>query len=48
MAGNPRVYIQTIGPSGECYVDPMNIQEGEHEIVANRVREVLLAASQGA
>ena len=48
MAGNPRVYIQTIGPGGECYVDPMNIQEGEHEIVANRVREVLLAASQGA
>lgn len=48
LAGDPRVYIQTIGPNGECYVDPMNIQDGEHETVARRVREVLLEASQGA
>jgi len=47
LAGNPRVYIQTIGPNGECYVDPMNIEEGEHEIVSRRVREVLVDASSG-
>jgi hypothetical protein len=47
MAGKPRIYIQTIGPSGECYIDPMNIQKGEHDVVAPRVREVLLEASEG-
>jgi L-seryl-tRNA(Ser) seleniumtransferase len=47
ISGDPRVYIQTIGPNGECYVDPMNIQEGEHEIVTRRVREVLIEASRG-
>jgi L-seryl-tRNA(Ser) seleniumtransferase len=47
MAGKPRIYIQTIGPSGECYIDPMNIQKGEHDVVAQRVREVLLEASEG-
>ena len=47
LAGDPRVYIQTIGPNGEFYVDPMNIQDGQHETVARRVREVLLEASQG-
>ena len=47
MAGEPRVYVQVIGPQGEFYVDPLNIQDGELDIVARRVREVLLEASCG-
>jgi len=45
LAGVPRVYVQIIGPSGELYVDPMNLEEGQHEIVAEKLRETLLEAS---
>ena len=45
LAGSPRVYIQIIGSSGELYVDPMNLEEGQHEVVAERLREVLLEAA---
>ena len=47
LAGSPRVYIQIIGSSGELYVDPMNLEEGQHEVVAERLREVLLEAAAG-
>ncbi|MDA1349311.1 MAG: hypothetical protein O3A47_10695, partial [Chloroflexi bacterium] len=47
LGGEPRVYVQVIGKNGEFYVDPLNIQEGEIEIVARRVREVLVHASSG-
>lgn len=47
LEGEPRVYVQTIGIKDELYVDPMNIQQGELETVARRVREVLLQASAG-
>ena len=47
LAGSPRVYIQVIGSSGELYVDPMNLEEGQHEVVAERLREVLLEAAGG-
>jgi D-glucosaminate-6-phosphate ammonia-lyase len=47
LGGEPRVYIQVIGKNGEFYIDPLNIQEGEIDIVARRVREVLVEASSG-
>ena len=33
--------------NGELYIDPMNLVEGQHEIVAERLREVLLDAASG-
>ncbi len=48
MAGSPRVYVSpTFGPDPGLQVDALNIQEGELGIVAERVRETLLAASTG-
>ena len=47
LAGSPRVYVQIIGPSNEFYVDPMNLEEGQSEIVAERLRETLLEAATG-
>jgi len=47
LAGNPRVYVQILGLSGELYVDPMNLEEGQHKIVAERLNETLLEASMG-
>ena len=47
LAGSPRVYIQIIGSSGELYVDPMNLDDDQHEVVAERPHEVLLEAAAG-
>ena len=47
LGGSPRVYVQIIGSSGEFYVDPMNLDEGQDEIVAERLHEVLLEAAGG-
>ncbi len=49
LAGSPRIYLRHTYPCGrEIAVDPLNIQCGEHEQVARRVREELLrAASDG-
>ena len=48
MAGSPRVYVLS-GFVGErtIWVDPLNIQPGELEIVAARLHEELLRASGG-
>lgn len=47
-AGNPRVYVRHVDPGGrEVSVDPLNIQEGEHEHVARRLRDELTLAAQG-
>ena len=47
-AGNPRVYVRHVDPGGrEVSVDPLNIQEGEHEHVARRLREELTLAAAG-
>jgi L-seryl-tRNA(Ser) seleniumtransferase len=45
MAGSPRVYVMNISRSGELIVDPLNIQDGEIDIVAERVREELINAA---
>lgn len=47
MAGRPRVYLTNLGKRGEIWVDPLNIQEGELEIVAERLREELVKAASG-
>ncbi len=48
LAGNPRVYTRHVDPGGrEIGVDPLNIQEGEHEHVARRLREELTLAAAG-
>ena len=47
LYGDPRIYVSMLGPNGELYVDPMNLVEGQHEIVAERLREVLLDAASG-
>ena len=47
-AGDPRVYVRHVDPGGrEVSVDPLNIQEGEHEHVARRLRDELTLAAQG-
>ena len=47
-AGNPRVYVRHVDPGGrEIAVDPLNIQEGEHEHVARRLRDELTLAALG-
>ena len=47
-AGDPRVYVRHIDPGGrEVSVDPLNIQEGEHEDVARRLRDELTLAAKG-
>ena len=47
-AGNPRVYVRHVDPGGrEIAVDPLNIQEGEHEHVARRLRDELTLAAKG-
>ncbi len=46
MAGRPRIYISSLGRSGELHVDPLNIQDDEElESVARRVREELITAA---
>jgi len=47
MAGTPRIYIANYGPDGQLVVDPLNIQEGELAIVAERVRDELVKAASG-
>ncbi len=48
LAGNPRVYTRHVDPGGrEIAVDPLNIQEGEHEHVARRLKEELTHAAAG-
>lgn len=46
MAGSPRIYISTLGRA-DVTVDPLNLQPGEREIVAKRLRETLMEASRG-
>lgn len=41
LAGTPRIYVSIHGDSNEIYVDPLNIQPGELEIVARRFDEEL-------
>lgn len=46
MANSPRVYVASgFGGENSIWVDPLNIQDGELEIVAERVREELIAAA---
>ena len=47
MARSPRVYISPLGFMGEIYMDPINLQDGEIEIVAQAIREELLKGSSG-
>ncbi|MFP6569044.1 MAG: aminotransferase class V-fold PLP-dependent enzyme [Dehalococcoidia bacterium] len=47
MARSPRVYISPLGFKGEIYMDPINLQDGEIEIVAEAIRDELLKASSG-
>ena len=47
MAGTPRIFIANYGPPDEMFVDPLNIQEGELEVVAERVRDELVKAASG-
>jgi D-glucosaminate-6-phosphate ammonia-lyase len=47
MAGSPRVYVGKFGTAGQLVVDPLNIQEGELEVVAERVRDELVKAASG-
>lgn len=47
MARSPRVYISPLGFMGEIYMDPINLQEREIEIVAEAIRDELLKASSG-
>ena len=42
MANSPRVYVVNIEQAGDLLVDGLNIQDGEIELVAERVREELL------
>ena len=47
LAGTPRIYVSIFGVSDEIYVDPLNIQPGELEIVAQRFEEELRTAAAG-
>ena len=47
MAGTPRIFLMNIPYTGELIVDPLNIQDDELEIVAERVREELIKAASG-
>ncbi|NQW17721.1 MAG: aminotransferase class V-fold PLP-dependent enzyme [Chloroflexi bacterium] len=47
MAGTPRIYVANYGPERQLVIDPLNIQEGELEIVAERVRNELVKAASG-
>jgi L-seryl-tRNA(Ser) seleniumtransferase len=47
MARSPRVYLSPLGFMGEIHMDPINLQEGEIEIVAEAIRDELLKASSG-
>jgi L-seryl-tRNA(Ser) seleniumtransferase len=47
MERSPRVYISPLGFMGEIYMDPINLQDGEIEIVAEAIRDELLKASSG-
>jgi hypothetical protein len=48
LAGNPRIYLR-FGHSflNGIAIDPLNIQPGELEIVAETVRATLVRASSG-
>ncbi|MCH7907462.1 MAG: aminotransferase class V-fold PLP-dependent enzyme [Chloroflexi bacterium] len=48
MQRSPRVYLSPLGFMGEIYMDPINLQPGEIEIVAEAIRDELLKASSGA
>ncbi|MDA1258267.1 MAG: aminotransferase class V-fold PLP-dependent enzyme [Chloroflexi bacterium] len=47
MQRSPRVYLSPLGFMGEIYMDPINLQPGEIEIVAESIRDELLKASSG-
>ncbi|MDP6668075.1 MAG: hypothetical protein QF357_11890, partial [Dehalococcoidia bacterium] len=44
-AGTPRIYAADgQGPAGFMWIDPLNLQEGEVEIVAEQLRKILVDA----
>ena len=47
-AGTPRVFAADgQGPSNAMWIDPLNLQEGEVEVVAERFRTILIEAASG-
>jgi L-seryl-tRNA(Ser) seleniumtransferase len=47
-AGTPRIYAADgQGPAGFMWIDPLNLQEGEVEIVAEQLRKILVDAASG-
>ncbi len=48
LAGDPLFYMRHVDPGGcEGSVDPLNIQQGEHELAARKLRDVLTLAASG-
>ena len=48
MAGTPRVYAADAqGPSNMMWIDPLNLQTGEVEIVAEKFRKILVEGASG-
>jgi D-glucosaminate-6-phosphate ammonia-lyase len=46
--GTPRIYAATNqGPSNVMWIDPLNLQEGEVEIVAEKFRNILIDGASG-
>ena len=46
--GTPRIYAATNqGPSNVMWIDPLNLQEGEVEIVAEKFRNILIDGVSG-
>ena len=48
-SGSPRIYVAEDyrESSDDLWIDPLNLQDGEVEIVAEQLRKVLIAASSG-
>lgn len=44
LAGSPRIYLSALEPGNILAIDPINLQPGEVEIVADTLRAALLAA----
>ena len=46
--GTPRIYAATNqGPANVMWIDPLNLQEGEVEIVAEKFRNILIDGVSG-
>jgi hypothetical protein len=48
-AGSPRIYAATDyrDPTQVMWIDPLNLQDGEVEIVAEQFRKILIDAASG-